>query len=105
MRGMGNMQGMMKQMQKMQKDMAKAAEELGGKEFEATAGGGAVVVKINGNKEILGVNLKPEVVDPDDIEMLEDLILLAVNDALGQVESASNASMGQFTQGLPKGLF
>lgn len=105
MRGMGNMQGMMKQMQKMQKQMAKAAEELGQQEFEATAGGGAVVVKISGNKEILGVSLKPEVVDPDDIEMLQDLIQLAVNDALSQVESASNEQMGQFTQGLPKGMF
>lgn len=107
MRGMGNMQGMMKQMQKMQKQMTQAAEELGKQEFEATAGGGAVVIKVNGNKEVLEVTLKPEVVDPDDIEMLQDLIVLATNDALNKVEEASNAQMGQFTKGvnLPKGMF
>lgn len=104
---MGNMQGMMKQMQKMQKQMAQAAEELSGQEFETTAGGGAVTVKINGNKEILNVTLKPEVVDPDDIEMLQDLIVLAINDAIRKVEETSNETMGQFTKGLnlPPGMF
>ena len=77
MRGMGNMQNMMKQMQKMQKKMAEAQEELGEKRIEGTAGGGMVAVTVSGHKEILEVKIKPEVVDPDDIEMLEDLVLAA----------------------------
>jgi len=105
MRGMGNMQNMMKQVQKMQKQMAEAAEELAQQEFEGTAGGGMVTVVMDGNKEVLKVNLKPEVVDPDDIEMLQDLIIVATNDALKKIEETSNKTMGQFTQGLPPGLF
>lgn len=98
--GMGNMQKMMKQMQKMQKDMAKAQEELGEKRIEGTAGGGMVTVVANGHKEILEVIIKPEVVDPDDIEMLQDLVLAATNDVLKKVEDLTNETMGQFTKGM-----
>jgi DNA-binding YbaB/EbfC family protein len=107
MRGMGNMQNMMKQVQKMQKQMEQAAVELGTKEFEGTAGGGMVSITLNGNKEVTKVALKPEVVDPDDIEMLQDLIIVATNEAIRKVEETSNNTMGQFTKGmnLPKGLF
>lgn len=105
--GMGNMQNMMKQMQKMQKKMAEAQEELGEKKVEGTAGGGMVTVAITGHKEIVEVNIKPEVVDPDDIEMLQDLVLAATNDALKKVDEMTNQTMGQFTKGmnLPGGLF
>ena len=104
--GMGNMQKMMKQMQKMQKDMAKAQEELAEKTMEGTAGGGMVTVVVNGQKEIIEVNIKEEVVDPEDIEMLQDLVLAAANDALKKMEELTNDTMGQFTKGLNMpGLF
>jgi len=107
MRGGGNMNKMMKQMQKMQKDMAKAQEELQEMSFEATAGGGMVKVVANGNKVITDVEINEEVVDPDDVEMLQDLVLAATNDVLKQVEEKSNDTMGQFTKGmnLPGGMF
>lgn len=98
--GMGNMQKMMKQMQKMQKDMAKAQEELAEKTVEGTAGGGMVTVIANGQKEIVDVIIKEEVVDPDDIEMLQDLVLAATNDALKKIEDMTNETMGQFTKGM-----
>lgn len=100
MRGMGNMQGMMKQMQKMQKKMAQAQEELGEKEIEGTAGGGMVTVVVSGHKEVLDVKINEEVVDPDDIEMLQDLVLAAINDALKQADELTNQTMGQFTKGI-----
>ncbi|GIN22933.1 YbaB/EbfC family nucleoid-associated protein [Siminovitchia fordii] len=100
MRGMGNMQGMMKQMQKMQKKMAQAQEELGEKRIEGTAGGGMVKVIVSGHKEVLEVQIAEEVVDPEDIEMLQDLVLAATNDALKQAEELSSQTMGQFTKGL-----
>ncbi len=100
MRGMGNMQNMMKQMQKMQKKMAEAQEELGEKRIEGTAGGGMVTVVVSGHKEIVEVNIKEEVVDPEDIEMLQDLVLAASNDALKKAEELTNQTMGQFTKGL-----
>ncbi|KMY55935.1 nucleoid-associated protein [Bacillus sp. FJAT-27231] len=100
MRGMGNMQNMMKQMQKMQKKMAEAQEELATKEFEGTAGGGMVTVKISGQKEVVDVLIKEEAVDPDDIEMLQDLVLAATNDALKKVDEETNKTMGQFTKGM-----
>lgn len=107
MRGGGNMNKMMKQMQKMQKDMAKAQEELEQMSFEATAGGGMVKVTANGSKQITKVEIKEEVVDPDDIEMLEDLVLAATNDVIKQVDEKTNDTMGQFTKGLnmPGGMF
>ncbi|MCM3740082.1 YbaB/EbfC family nucleoid-associated protein [Oceanobacillus luteolus] len=96
----GNMNNMMKQMQKMQKKMMKAQEELHEMTFEASAGGGMVTVIANGKKEITDVQIKEEVVDPDDIEMLQDLIIAATNDVLNQVDEKSNETMGQFTKGL-----
>ncbi len=107
MRGGGNMNKMMKQMQKMQKDMAKAQEELQEMSFEATAGGGMVKVVANGNKEITDVTINEEVVDPDDVEMLQDLVLAVTNDVIKQVDEKSNETMGQFTKGmnLPGGMF
>lgn len=96
----GNMGNMMKQMQKMQKKMMKAQEELQEMEFEASAGGGVVTVKANGSKQILAVNIEEEAVDPDDVEMLEDLVVAAVNDVLKQIDDKTEATMGQFTKGL-----
>src|SRR5699024_400072 len=96
----GNMGNMMKQMQKMQKKMMKAQEELQEMEFEASAGGGVVTVKANGSKQILAVNIEEEAVDPDDVEMLEDLVVAAVNDVLKQIDDRTEATMGQFTKGL-----
>ena len=99
--GMGGFGGMnlnqlMKEAKKMQADMEKSQEELGAKEFEATAGGGAVSVKVSGNKEIKEINIKKEVVDPDDVEMLQDLILTCINEALRKVDSAQAASLGKY---------
>nr|WP_263323964.1 YbaB/EbfC family nucleoid-associated protein [Neobacillus sp. Marseille-Q6967] len=98
--GMGNMQNMMKQMQKMQKKMAEAQEELGQKQIEGTAGGGMVTVVVTGHKEVVDVRIKPEAVDPDDVEMLQDLVLAATNDALKKVDELTNSTMGQFTKGM-----
>ena len=99
--GMGggptNMQAMLKQAQKMQEDMAAMQAELEEKEYEVAAGGGVVNVKINGKKEIVSVNIAPEVVDPDDIETLEDLIVAAVNEAIKKVESVSQDEMSKIT--------
>jgi nucleoid-associated protein EbfC len=91
---------MMKQMQKMQKKMAEAQEELGEKRVEGPAGGGMVTVIVTGHKEIVDVVIKPEVVDPDDIDMLQDLVLAATNDALKKAEEMTNQTMGQFTKGM-----
>jgi nucleoid-associated protein EbfC len=102
----GNMNNMMKQMQKMQRDMAKAQEELKDKVIEGTAGGGMVTVKANGHKEIVDIVIKEEVVDPEDIEMLQDLVLAATNDALKKVDEMVSQDMGKFTKGLNiPGLF
>ncbi|MGG5254509.1 YbaB/EbfC family nucleoid-associated protein [Neobacillus sp. SM06] len=100
MRGMGNMQNMMKQMQKMQKKMMEAQEELGQQKIEGTAGGGMVTVVVTGHREVVYVKINPEAVDPEDVEMLQDLILAATNDALKKVEEMTNKTMGQFTQGM-----
>ena len=99
--GMGGFGGMninqlMKEAKKMQADMEKSQEELSAKEFEATAGGGAVTVKVSGNKEIKEILLKRDVVDPDDVEMLQDLILTCVNEALRKVDSAQSAQFGKY---------
>ena len=101
MRGMGNMQGMMKQMQKMQKDMAKAQEDLNAKEFVGTSNGDLVTVTLTGEKKMKDISIKPEAVDPEDIEMLQDLIILATNDALEKVEVETQATMGKYTKGIP----
>ncbi|MCP3742701.1 YbaB/EbfC family nucleoid-associated protein [Rossellomorea sp. BNER] len=100
MRGMGNMQNMMKQMQKMQKQMQEAQEGLGEKRLEGSAGGGMVTVIVSGHKEVLEVNIKEEVVDPDDIEMLQDLVLAATNEAMKKADELTNSTMGQFTKGM-----
>ena len=99
----GNMNNLMKQAQKMQKQMEESQKELEEKEFTASAGGGAVEVKVNGRREILQVKLAEEAVDPDDVEMLEDLIMVAVNDALRQVDESTAAAMSRFTGGLGEG--
>ena len=96
----GNMNNLMKQAQKMQKQMEEATNELEEKEITATAGGGAVEVTISGKREVTKVKLAEEVVDPDDIEMLEDLIMAATNEALRQIEEASQQSMSRITGGL-----
>lgn len=103
---MKNMGNMMKQVQKLQKQMQQAQEELKNKMVEGTAGGGMVTVKANGHKEILDIQIKPEVVDPDDVEMLQDLVLAAMNDALKQVDDLVAKDMGKFTGGMNiPGLF
>ena len=100
----GNMNNLMKQAQKMQKQMEETTKELEEKEYTATAGGGAVEVTISGKKEVVKVKLSPEVVDPDDIEMLEDLIVAATNEALRKVEEASASAMSKLTGGLGGGM-
>ena len=99
--GMGGFGGMnlnqlMKEAKKMQTDMEKSQEELAAKEFEATAGGGAVYVKVTGNKELKEITIKKEVVDPEDVEMLQDLILTSVNEALRKVDSEQAAALGKY---------
>ena len=96
----GNMNNLMKQAQKMQKQMEEATKELEEKEIKANAGGGAVEVTVSGKKEVTKVKLAEEVVDPEDIEMLEDLIMAATNEALRQMEEASQQSMSKITGGL-----
>ena len=106
--GMGgaNMNNMIKQAQKMQQEMLKMQEEMEQSSYEATAGGGAVTVKMSGKKELLEIKISPDVVDADDIEMLEDLILVAVNDALKKVDEVSQNQMSRLTGGMNiPGLF
>ena len=91
-----NMNNLMKQAQRMQKQMAEAQQELETKEFEVTSGGGAVKVVITGKKEIKSIDINPEVVDPDDVEMLQDLIVTCLNQAFKQVDDAQTASMGKY---------
>ena len=96
----GNMTNLMKQAQRMQRQMEETTKELESKEYTANAGGGAVSVTVSGKKEILSVKLSPEVVDPEDIEMLEDLIVAAANEALRQREADSTEAMSRLTGGL-----
>ena len=100
----GNMNNLMKQAQKMQKQMEESQKELETKEFTATAGGGAVEVTVSGKKEVTKVKLAEEVVDPDDIEMLEDLIVAATNEALRKMEEATTSAMAKLTGGLGGGF-
>ena len=100
MGGMNNMQSMIKQAQKMQEDMAKAQEELNDKEYSASAGGGVVEVTVTGKKQVKGINIKPEAVDPDDVEMLEDLVMAAINEALRTAEEDNAKVMDGITGGL-----
>lgn len=104
---MGNMAGMMKKVQKLQADMAKMQEELKGRTLEATAGGGAVTVVVTGEKQIKSIKIAPTAVDPEDLEMLEDLVAAAVNEALKKVDDMMAQEMGKLTNGmnLPPGMF
>ena len=95
--GAGNMQAMIK---KMQEDMVAKQEELESREYEVSAGGGVVTVKMNGKKEVLSVKLAEEIVDPDDIETLEDLIVAGVNEAIKKVENEAQSEMGKITGSL-----
>lgn len=103
----GNMGNLMKQAQKMQKDMEKLQEELQTRTVEASSGGGAVTVIATGKKEIKEIKIKPEVIDPDDPEMLEDLVLASVNEALRKADEMVNTEMSKITGGLGNipGLF
>ena len=96
----GNMQQMLKQAQKMQEKLAKVQEELEAREYEASAGGGMVTATVNGKRELLSITIDPEAVDPDDIEMLEDLVAAAVNATVKQVDETAEAEMGKLTGGL-----
>ncbi len=98
--GPGNMNNMMKQVQQMQEDMANLQADLETREYEVSAGGGMVTVKINGKREVLGIEIQPEIVDPDDIETLSDVITAAVNEAIKKVDSTSEAEMGKITGAL-----
>ena len=95
--GAGNMQAMLRQAQKMQEDMAALQEELDAREYEVKAGGGVVAVKINGKKEVLSIDIQPEIVDPDDVETLSDILVAAVNEAIKRVESTNAAEMEKVT--------
>ena len=96
----GNMANLMKQAQKMQRPMEEQAKEMETQEFTATAGGGAVEVTVSGTKKVLKVKLDEEAVDPDDVEMLEDLIVAAVNEAMDKVDEVSASAMSKFTGGM-----
>ena len=109
-KGMGggpqNMNAMIRQAQKMQEDMAALQEDLDAREYDISAGGGVVGVKINGKKEILSIDIQPEIVDPDDIETLSDILVAAVNEAIKRVEDTNSEEMAKITGsvGLP-GMF
>lgn len=96
----GNMNNLMKQAQKMQRQMEETTKELEVREYTASAGGGAVTVTVSGKKEVIAVKLAEEVVDPEDIEMLQDLIIAATNEAFRQMEEESGAAMAKLTGGL-----
>ena len=100
MGGMGNMQQLMKQAQRMQENMQKKQEELNARELSAASGGGMVKVTVNGAREVLSVEIDPQCVDPDDVEMLQDLVLSAVNGALKEAASAMEQEMGRLTGGM-----
>lgn len=103
---MGNMNQMMKKVQKLQAEMAKMQEELKKRNLESTAGGGAVKVVISGEKQLQSIKIDPSAVDPSDVEMLEDLVLAAVNEALKKVDDMMSQEMGKLTGGLnlPPGM-
>ena len=107
-KGMGggpqNMQAMIRQAQKMQEDMAALQEELDNREYDISAGGGVVGVKINGKKEILSIDIKPEIVDPDDIETLSDILVAAVNEAIKRVEDTNSSEMAKITGNMGMGM-
>ena len=98
--GPSSMQGMIKQAQKMQEQAAQLQEELEAREYDIKAGGGVVALKINGKKEVLSMEISPEIVDPDDIETLSDILVAAVNEAIKRVEDTANAEMSKMTGAL-----
>ena len=98
----GNMNQLLKQAQKMQNDMMKTQEDIEAKEFEVTSGGGAVTLVMNGKKDVKSIKIKPEVVDPDDVEMLEDLILTAIKEGMKKADSIVESEMGKYN--IPGGL-
>ena len=100
MKGMPNMGKLMKQAQQLQAKMAKMQEELSEKTVEASAGGGMIVAVANGKQELVSIQIEREVIDPDDAEMLQDLIMAAVNDALNRAREMMNEEMGKVTQGM-----
>ncbi len=108
-KGMGggptNMQGMLKQAQKMQEDMAALQEDLDAREYDIKAGGGVVTVKINGKLEIKNIELDPDIVDPDDVETLQDILTAAVNEAIKTVNATNSEEMGKVTGSLNMGGF
>jgi len=107
-KGMGggpqNMQAILRQVQKTQEEVAAKQEELDAKEYDVSAGGGVVTVKINGKKEILSISIKPDIVDPDDVETLEDIIVAAVNEGIKRVESTNESEMQKITGSLGMGM-
>ena len=106
MMGGANMQQLARQAQKLQQQMTKMQEELDAREFEATSGGGMVTAKVNGKRELLAISNKPEAVDPDDVEMLEDMVMAAVNEALRTAAETVEREMGKLTGGMGMpGLF
>ena len=98
-----NQAAMMKQVQKMQQEMLRAQEELQNKTYTATAGGGMVTASVNGSHEIVALEIKPEAVDPEDVEMLQDMVIAAVNEAMRAAEAEASDSMSKFTGGLNLG--
>lgn len=98
--GGGNMNNLLKQAQKLQKQMEKMQGELEDRSFDATVGGGAITATVNGKRELLKIKIKEEVVDPDDVEMLEDLILTAVNEAMKRAEEETASEMNKLTGGM-----
>jgi len=98
--GMGNMQGMMKKVQKMQADMLKMQEDLKARKFENSVGGGAVSVVVSGKKELESIKINPEAVDTDDMEMLEDMIVSAINECMRQIDETSEKEMSKITGGM-----
>lgn len=103
---MKNMNQMMKQVKKMQEEMVKAQQELEKKEFIGSSGGDVVKVTMNGQKQVMGIELDPQVVDPEDVEMLQDLVTAAFNDAMKKVDETAQQDLGKFTSGMNiPGLF
>lgn len=99
MRGMGNMQGMMKQVQKMQKEMAKAQEQLHAQQFVHASANELVTVTMTGDRRLVDVTIKPELLDPEDVEMLQDLLVATLNDTLATIDAQTERTMGQYTRG------
>ncbi len=100
MRGMGNMQNMMRQMQKLQKQMSQTQDELNKTEFTGKASDDMVTVVFTGDRKMKDITIKPEAIDPDDPDMLQDLIIQAVNDAMAQIDQATQSKLGRYTRGL-----